>query len=416
MAPAAAHSHPAGGQVHQSAQPPQPVAVVPAGASTDALDGPEGRGRRAVHADGAGIDEAAPETYPAPVAEAAARSEGIGPARLGEVAILVAEGAGDRFADTLGLDVRKGAPRGVAADDGRMADAVDELAADPGVDGCHQTEPEAGEARGQQRYGEHQAAEPALAGVLPHEVAVRDAVGASDLEDLVGVGLQVEGGGEVLQQVRDRYGLGRDLHPLRRHHEGEALHEGADHLEGETPRADDDGSPELEDLHPRLPEDLGDLEAAPKMRGELLASIAESAEVDDAAHSGTAGLLCEIAGGPAVLLLEVTRRAHGVHHVEGGANAVHGASQALPVEDVGLDDLRGGGNAALEGPGTPGQAADALARRFQRAQQPPADVAGGAGEEDRRVPVLRGGAGRQWRRRRGSGRCGWARCGARCSW
>ena len=311
----------------------------------------------------------------------------------------------------------EGPPSPVVADDGGVADAVDELAPDPGEDGGDQAEPEAGEARRQEGDGNHEAPEPALTGVLPHQIAVGDGLRASDLEDLVVRAVQVEGGGEVLQQVLDRDGLGGDFHPLRGHHEGQPLHEGPDHLEGEAARADDDGGPELQDLHPRLPENVGDFETAPQMGGELPAPFAEPAEVDDAPDPGEARLLGEVAGPPAVLLHEVAPRSHGVNHVEGRPDPVHPPLQAVPVEDVALDDLRGRGGAVPQGLGTPGQAADRTPRLFQRPQQPAADVARGAGEENRGVPVNPGcGTGRQWRRRPGSGRCGWARCGARCSW
>ena len=415
VAPAPPHPHAAGRQVQKAPQLPQPGAVVPARAPADPADGREGRGRRAVHPRGAGVDEAVPEARAAPVAPVPAGGQGVGPAGLGAVAVLVAQGAGNRLGDRQGPDMGEGPQGRVAADHGGVADAVDELAADPGEDGGHQAEPEAGEAGRQQGHGDHQAAEPPLARVLPHQVAVGDGLRSPDLEDLVSGAFQVEGGAEVLQQVLDRDGLGGDVHPLRRDHDGEPLHEGPDHLEGEAARADDDGGPELQDLRARAPQDLGDLEAAPEMGGEILAAFAESPEVDDPVHAGPARLAGEVEGRPAVLLHEIAPGAHGVDHVVGRPDSVHPPLQARRVEGIAFDDLGGGRDAVPEGLGTAGQAADPEPGVFQRAQQPPADVARGAGEEDRRGPV-RCGAGRQWRRRPGSGRCGWARCGARCSW
>lgn len=100
----------------------------------------------------------------------------------GELGVLAGERLGDRFPARPGAD-RKGFERRRIAHHGRMADTVDQLAADAGVERRHQPQPQAGEPLGERRHRDHPPAQPALARVLAHHLAVGQAVGAADLED-----------------------------------------------------------------------------------------------------------------------------------------------------------------------------------------------------------------------------------------
>ena len=110
------------------------------------------------------------------------------PARLGELEVLVVERTLDRLADRARAD-REGVQRPRVAHGRVASQALDECAADVGVDGGDEPEPEAREARSQHRHGDHRPAQAALGRVLAHELAVRDGIRAADLEDLAAIRL-----------------------------------------------------------------------------------------------------------------------------------------------------------------------------------------------------------------------------------
>jgi hypothetical protein len=86
--------------------------------------------------------------------------------------------------------------------DGRMAHALDEFAADAGIERCDQTQPQAGKPRCQDLDRDHQAAQAALTGVLAHDVTIRHPIRAADFEDGIALDRQAECGQEVLHQGR----------------------------------------------------------------------------------------------------------------------------------------------------------------------------------------------------------------------
>jgi hypothetical protein len=110
---------------------------------------------------------------------------------------------------------------------------------------------------------------------------------------------QAESGQEVLYQIGDGDRLRLDRDPARRNHDGEAFHEGADHVEGEASRADDDGRPEFEGLHAAGAQDLADFLPALQVGGEP-AAIPQPSQVDEALDAGVSGGLQNGAppGGP----------------------------------------------------------------------------------------------------------------------
>ena len=125
------------------------------------------------------------------------------PAGLGELPVLVRERALDRLAEASRAD-RKHLARRSVANEGVVAQALDELPADARVHRRHDAQPEPGDARRRERDADHGAPEADLTRVLPHEVGVGDAVWAADLEEPALLELEVEGGKQIREDVLDR--------------------------------------------------------------------------------------------------------------------------------------------------------------------------------------------------------------------
>src|SRR4029453_9639651 len=159
----AAHPYASHQDIHSPTQAPQPVAIVPAGGTTDASDGCKGLRRWSSDVGDAGIHQATAEAYTPPVAEWTSDRQGVGPACLGECTVLMAERQGDGVTNPLWLNAKALQRRGLM-DDGRVAHTLDECAADAGVEWRDQTQPQAREPRCQDRDRNHQTAQAALAG------------------------------------------------------------------------------------------------------------------------------------------------------------------------------------------------------------------------------------------------------------
>jgi hypothetical protein len=235
--------------------------------------------------------------------------------------------------------------------------------------------------------GNHEAAtQAALLGHHVHQLAVREDVGAADVERAAdGVG-HAEARCQVVQHVADgdRLALGGD--PVRRDHHRQPVHEVAEDLERRRAAAEDHRRPEHGERHAAAGQLLLDLAA----RGEVLAQarpgFAEPAQVDDAREAGVRGDCGERAGERAVVLgVGAAGRHHAVHQVEGRAAALHRRGQVGGIRHVATDDL----HVRVVVPGAIGQlargadgAADVVAGVEQSRDQAGADVAGSAGDED----------------------------------
>ena len=99
------------------------------GGTTDASDGCKGLRRWGIDVGDAGIHQATAEAYSPPVAEWTSDRQGVGPACLCEFTVLMAERQGDGFTNPFGLYAKSLQRRGLM-DDGRVAHALDEFAAD----------------------------------------------------------------------------------------------------------------------------------------------------------------------------------------------------------------------------------------------------------------------------------------------
>ena len=256
-------------------------------------------------------------------------------------------------------------PRGVVVRDGRGPQPFDEFAADAGVDRRGQPQPQARQARRQQRNRDQPPAEPALPRVLAHDVAVRDHVRPSHLEPAPLAVRQVEHRHEIRHEVGEGDGLGRRAHPGRADHDREPLDEDPDQLEREAAGPEHDAAPHLDDGHRRRAQHLAGLVPAAQVPREPGLGP-EAADVDDAADSGRPRRRPEVAGRVAVLRLEVGAAPHRVDQVVGGVDARERGLQRGRVEAVAVDGLVAEAQSAREGRRPARHAAQGVTARLER--------------------------------------------------
>ena len=205
--------------------------MVPASGPADAANGSKGLRRWGTDVGDTGIHQPIPEAHASTVAKWASDRQGVGPASLCECTVLMAECQGDGFTHPLWLNAKALQRRGLM-DDGRVAHTLDECAADAGVERGDQTQPQARQPRGQDRDRNHQTAQAALTGILAHDVTIGHPIRPADFEDGIAHDRQAERGQEVLHQVGNGDWLCVDRDPTGRNHDGEAFHEGANHVAG----------------------------------------------------------------------------------------------------------------------------------------------------------------------------------------
>ncbi|RPK63558.1 hypothetical protein EES44_15635 [Streptomyces sp. ADI96-15] len=371
--------------------------------SADALDDPP-------QGFGGGVDEA----FAAVLVEAAARPVGVGGQRVAGGA---RDGGGGPAGGDLGVldaaqreferlvDAERPA-RGVGdvlgdvvlPADHLVAERLGERAGDGGRYGGDQADPVAGQARGEDGDGEdHAAGQLGDGGVVLHQFAVREDVGAADVEGAVDLCGHGGGADQVGEDVADGDRLHAGVDPARGDHQRQPLGEVAEHLEGGGAGAQHHGGAQHGGGHPGVEEDAADLGARAQVRGEPALGDTfggEAAQVDDPADAGLAGLAGEDPGRLAIGPLEVGAGAEGVDEVVRHVDAAHRLPYRAGVGDVALDHLGalGPGQIAQFARGT-GEGADPVAGVQQGGGQAAADVAGGAGDQGQRAVAVRGGLG-----------------------
>ncbi len=156
------------------------------------------------------------------------------------------------------------------------------------------------------------------------------------------------------------------------------------HLERRAAGADDHGGAELGDRHGPGGEDAPDLVTAAQVgRQGRVVVVAQTAEVDDLLEPGLGGRVPEARRRLSVPLGEAGAAFHAVHQVVGRPHPVEGRPERGRVGEVGLHDLDvADPRHARELLRRPGQAAHAVTSLEERRHEAPADVAGGAGDED----------------------------------
>ncbi len=269
---------------------------------------------------------------------------------------------------------------GGVAHDGLVAQALDQLASDARVHGRHQPQPQARQMRGEDGHRDHRPPQAALAGVLAHQLAVGHAIGAADLDHAAALHVEVGRLQQVLDGVLDRDRLGARVHPARRDHHRQPVDQGADHLERHAPGADHDRRAQLDGGDPRGREGGAHLLAARQVVRQA-GSVAEPAQVHDAAHPRRARRGAErgrpVAIGPAVVLAP----AHRVHQVVGRVDPLERRRERGGIAHVAGHDLGLRRGARRELGRAPAHAAHPPAGLLEAAQQAPAHVAARSGEQ-----------------------------------
>ena len=222
---------------------------------------------------------------------------------------------------------------------------------------------------------------------------VGDAVGPADLDDPAPVEVELDRLDEVVEHVLDRDRLGQGPHPARRDHDRQPVDQRADHLEGGAAGADDDRRAQLEGRRRPTPARIRPTSwrlarwperSPPPRRGRRGRRCAAPRRARAAAREGL--------GAPAVGVAVVGAGGHRVDQVVGRVDA-----RERGVERARASRRR---RARPRWPGRRAPASSAGRRVISRSRrppalearaQPPADVAGGPGQEDQRRVGRRGG-------------------------
>src|SRR5437762_9794835 len=133
----------------------------------------------------------------------------------------------------------------------------------------------------------HRAPETYLPRVFPHEIGIRDPVGAADLEQPALLKVDIQGGKQVGEHVLDSDRLRARDDPARHQKEGRTVNQRAHDLEGDASRADHYRRPKLNRRDARLTQDPPDLVTALAVSREIVV-CAEAPQVDDPADPALA--------------------------------------------------------------------------------------------------------------------------------
>ena len=113
--------------------------------------------------------------------------------------------------------------------------------------------------------------------------------------------------------------------------------------------------------------------------------FSQAAEINDALNTRGAGGRPEITGGVQVALVEVGTASQAVYQVVSGLHPLHGRSERIGLEHVTCHDLDGVlPRAPLQTGRIAHQTPDAVSLFEQTRNEPPPDIAGGAGHQDER--------------------------------
>ncbi len=222
--------------------------------------------------------------------------------------------------------------------------------------------------------------------VLAHHLLVGDVLGPAGVQHLARRFVDEGHAHHVLEQVLQRDRRRLRLHPLRRHHQRQVVHQVADHLVGRRAGANDDAGPDLGDGHRAAAQPLAGVAARHQVLGVGLVGH-QAAQVDDAAHAGSGRGGSEVLGGLQVQAAEVAPGGHRVHQVPGGVDALERSTQRRRLQRVGLDELGTGPIARLQHLQVARRRPHREAFARQTGHQVAAHVPGGA--EDEHTPRRR---------------------------
>ena len=179
-------------------------------------------------------------------------------------------------------------------------------------------------------------------------VGIRQLIGAADLDDRAAADRDVQRLDEILDQILDRNRLGEHGYPPRSDHHGQVLAQGADHLERQAARSDDDRGTQFHGWDSGVAEDVSHGMPAAQVRRQVAAVFAESAQIDDAGDAGGARGRGEVPRPHRLPFLEAARVPHRVDEVICDIDAFERRSQGRRIQDVAGDHARAGTDAGRE--------------------------------------------------------------------
>ena len=113
-----------------------------------------------------------------------------------------------------------------------MLEGLDQGAREASRHRCHEADPVARQARGQEIDGQDESLGQArYSGVTLHHVLVGHDLGSTDVERAIDLGRQISREHEIAEHVADRDGLSALAHPAGGDHGGQTLGEIAQHFE-----------------------------------------------------------------------------------------------------------------------------------------------------------------------------------------
>ncbi len=370
----------AGQQVQRAPDSPEPVRSVPSRISSDSTDRKKGLWGRSRDVTISRIDDPGPVAGSGSGRDAAQGGDGVGPPCLRELAVFIHQRPVDRLHQPARPDAES--LEGFrAVDHGFVAEALHELAAHPGVDGSEQAEPQAGQARRENRNGNHPSAQLPLPGVFLHDVGIGRPVGSSDLDDPASPGRRAQRGDQVFDDIFHGDRLRHGVDPAGSQHDRQLLHQGPDHLEGKASRPDDDGGPEFDGGNTGAAENPSHLLSAPKMARQFRAAP-QSSQVDDAPDARLPGCGRKRFRSGTIFLGVVPFGGHRVHQVVRRRDPAHGRRERLRLEQIPFHHLGVVSGPRPQGLRPPDQAPNRVRFRFEPAEQPPADIPGGPGQQN----------------------------------
>ena len=218
-------------------------------------------------------------------------------------------------------------------------------------------------------------------GVEGHHLGVADDVGATDLVDArrhAPIGDRLD---QQLEDVADgnRLASGRD--PSRRHHDGEHVHQVAQHLEAGRPGTDHHPRTQLDDFDTGRRQRLADGVAATQVDAEGITITSQAAQVDDAAHSDLGGVTGEVPGVGLLGPSPVRPLPDRMHEVHRNVDTTECLGQVVTDRACRHVDLISPAR-VIQLCRVPGQAADVTAGSQQGGNEATADVTRSSGDQD----------------------------------
>lgn len=132
----------------------------------------------------------------------------------------------------------------------------------------------------------------------------------------------------------------------------------------------------------RFAQDVPDLLPAAQVLRELLLLLTQAAKIDDAPHAVSLRGFGKVASGEAILVLEVLASPHRMHEIKRRFDVLQRGHQRLWLQHIAGNDFGHRTNSRLQELRPPSQATHAKATLLKQRNQPTADVAGAARDQN----------------------------------